>query len=216
MAVRIGLTAISYVVVPMQRRFAARPLKCYGWFPSRFVRYVSIGPMTPKIAPYPTFVVTARLDSASFLWLEGLRKANFPRELNFLSAHLTIFHKLTADQIERLSRRPMPGAPLRLDFSGPRLLGQGVAIDVTSPALADFRSDAARQMGELSRQDAAGWRPHVTIQNKTTPEIAHKLYEDLSSSRTRRQGEALGLQIWQYLGGPWAHKAELPFSSDFR
>lgn len=46
-----------------------------------------------------TYVLTAEMDALSFAWLDALRREYFPEERNFLSAHLTLFHKLSSAQI---------------------------------------------------------------------------------------------------------------------
>ena len=46
-------------------------------------------------------------------------------------------------------------------------LGRGVAIRIESPDLAAIRERLADAFAPLlTPQDAAGWRPHVTVQNK--------------------------------------------------
>jgi hypothetical protein len=68
-------------------------------------------------------------------------------------------------------------------------------------ALRDALADAFR--GLLIPQDAAGWRPHVTIQNKVTAPTARALMTTLEPDfRPRRVGIA-GLAAWRYRGGPW-------------
>ena len=55
-------------------------------------------------------------------------------------------------------------------------LGGGVAFRVISPDLDQLRSELAADFhGLLGAQDAGGWRPHVTIQNKVPPKEARAL-----------------------------------------
>ena len=55
-------------------------------------------------------------------------------------------------------------------------LGGGVAFRVVSDELDAIRDDIADHFhGLLCAQDAAGWRPHVTIQNKVAPREARAL-----------------------------------------
>src|SRR6478736_2886397 len=49
-----------------------------------------------------TFILTAELDPASFDWLDGLRRVHFPPARNLLPAHLTLFHRLSPAQTDRL------------------------------------------------------------------------------------------------------------------
>ena len=152
----------------------------------------------------PTYILTAELDNASFHWLDQLRRTHFPPDRNVLPAHLTLFHRLSEGQLELLRGLDLPSCALHLEYAGPVLLGSGVAIRVSSPALQRLRSDLRNSLGELSRQDAQGWRPHVTIQTKVTAAIARKLFDDLAGRFPVRAGSMRGLLAWQYLGGPWS------------
>ena len=55
----------------------------------------------------------------------------------------------------------------------------------------------------LVPQDAGGWRPHVTIQNKVAPQAAKALAARLEADFTRRPLAITGLASWWYRGGPW-------------
>ena len=84
-------------------------------------------------------------------------------------------------------------------------LGQGTAFRIESPGLADIRdrlADAFAPM--LMPQDKAGWRPHVTIQNKVVPAEAKALLHRLQADFTPRPVAIAGLASWWYRGGPWA------------
>lgn len=39
-------------------------------------------------------ILTAELGAADFSWIEGLRRAHYPFDRNYVPAHLTIFHAL--------------------------------------------------------------------------------------------------------------------------
>ncbi|PDT85750.1 hypothetical protein CO669_31210 [Bradyrhizobium sp. Y36] len=159
-----------------------------------------------------TFILTAELDPASFDWLDGLRRAHFPRERNLLPAHLTLFHRLSPAQTSRLADVTLPAAPVPMRYTGVRLLGFGVAIEITCPELARLRTALQTAMGgELSRQDSQGWRPHVTIQNKVAAAAARGLYDELHAEFVPRAGAVGGLLVWEYLNGPWRQDRRLPF-----
>lgn len=160
-----------------------------------------------------TYILTAELDEASFAWLDALRREHFPPERNVLSAHLTMFHRLSGAQIERLSQVAMPDRPIDLDFDGVRFLGGGVAFNLRSPGLARLREGIIAVMaGELTRQDGQKWTPHVTVQNKVKADIARGLFATLSEDFIGRAGHATGLLVWEYLGGPWRLVRRLPFA----
>ena len=160
-------------------------------------------------------IVTLKLDAAAFDRLDGLRRAHFPAAINRLSAHLTLFHHLPGERLAEavadltaVARRP----PLRLKVSGLRLLGRGVAFDIESSALSEVRRELARRWGpHLTAQDRQGFRAHVTIQNKVDPAEARALRDRLAQGFAPWEATGEALQLWRYLGGPWAAEAEAPF-----
>ena len=162
---------------------------------------------------HPPLILTLELDPDSFRWLDDLRRKHFPPERNVLSAHLTLFHKLDLSQIASIGAalRDRP-AIIPLSFSGLRSLGGGVAITVTSPALLALRAKLVAAVdGGLTAQDQQGFRPHVTIQNKVTAASARALLDALQADFKPRDGQGIGLQVWRYLGGPWALHERLEF-----
>jgi 2'-5' RNA ligase len=105
-----------------------------------------------------------------------------------------------------IARRSRPAARA----GGIVSLGRGVAID--SPDLEAVRADLADAFGGvLTPQDAAGWRPHVTIQNKVSPHEARALQAMLTRDFRSRPVGIVGLAAWWYRGGPWEVIATYPF-----
>lgn len=152
-------------------------------------------------------IVTAELGAADFAWLDGQRRLYFPPERNQLSAHLTMFHALppsledeVRDQLKALVAGPPPVATV----AGLINLGSGVAYRVVSDNLDAIRETLADHFhGSLSAQDAAGWRAHVTIQNKVAPRDAKSLFDLLERDFRPRALTIHGLALHRYLGGPW-------------
>ena len=153
-------------------------------------------------------IVSALFGPADHAWLDGLRRAHFPPERNQLAAHLTLFHHLPPSSAPELKRRlaeltrgrPAPVARA----AGLVSLGRGVAIRIDSPDLAAVRAELADAFaGLLTPQDQAGWRPHVTIQNKVDPASATALLASLQPSFVPRPVAIAGLAAWWYRGGPW-------------
>jgi hypothetical protein len=160
-----------------------------------------------------TYILTAEIDDENFVWLDGLRREHFPPERNFLSAHLTLFHRLSSIQIARLRSLHMTRAAIEVHFDRVISLGFGVAIHVRSAELERLRSEARTHMGGvLSRQDSQAWNPHVTIQNKVSAESAKKLKRSLEAELSLRRGAVSGLAVWEYLGGPWGLVERIAFS----
>ncbi len=83
-------------------------------------------------------------------------------------------------------------------------LGRGVALRVNSSQLASIRAEVADAFAyALTAQDSAPWRPHVTIQNKVTPEAAKALMDRLAIAFQPRPLAITGLAAWYYREGPW-------------
>lgn len=162
-------------------------------------------------------ILTLKLDARSFAHFDGLRREHFPAPLNHLSAHLTLFHHLPGEErlaLETDLHALAPPAPLALEVTGLRLLGRGVAYELVSPPLVALRAELARRWAHgLTPQDRQGLRPHVTLQNKVTPEEARALKARLSASFTPFTAWGEGWLLWRYLGGPWALETEIPFAS---
>ena len=160
-------------------------------------------------------ILTLKLDAASFTRLDALRRAHFPPERNHLRAHLTLFHHLPGDRLAEVRDTLAAAAdrtPVALAFPGVRSLGRGVAAEVTAPELLRLRADlAARFRTHLTPQDAQGFRPHVTVQNKVDPADARALKADLEAGWAPWEGAGEGLLLHRYRGGPWEREAEFPF-----
>ncbi len=153
-------------------------------------------------------IVSALFGDADFARLDSLRREHFPPERNQLSAHLTLFHHLAPSLAPELRQRlaaatrgqPRPRATL----AGLMNLGRGVAFRIESPELEAIRADLADAFAPmLTPQDSAGWRPHVTIQNKVQPADARALLTKLSAGFSPRPLVVTGLASWWYRGGPW-------------
>jgi 2'-5' RNA ligase len=158
-------------------------------------------------APAP-IIVTALLGRRDQAEFDALRRAHFPPERNYLDAHLTLFHHLPPSVENELKRRlsevtrGQRAPPARA--AGLMSLGRGVAVKIDSPGLAAIRRDLCEAFGSvLTPQDAGGWRPHVTIQNKVAPAVAKLLLASLSADFRPREVEIAGLAAWWYRGGPW-------------
>lgn len=171
----------------------------------------------PSAAPHDPLVLTLALDAASQAWLEALRRAHFPPERNLVPAHVTLFHALPGAERPAIAATLAAGcaampAPVPLRLGPPRFLGRGVALEVAAPAIAALRRDlAARWAAWLTRQDAQGWRPHATVQNKVPPEAARALHAALAASLPPRDAVAKGLLLWHYRGGPWESAGRFAF-----
>lgn len=160
-------------------------------------------------------IVTALFGAEDFAWLDGLRRRYFPPERNVVPAHCTLFHHLApelgAELKHRLSMATRGVAAPVAQLAGVLDLGGGVAFRIESEELAAIRSDLADAFAPmLVPQDRAGWRAHVTVQNKVARPEAKALLEELRTGFERRPLRIAGLASWWYRGGPWeAHSRHM-------
>jgi hypothetical protein len=152
-------------------------------------------------------IVTADFAPPDFAWLEGLRRAHYPAELNRVPVHLTLFQGLPPSAIEEVKHQlalHSAGHPPRANIAGLMNLSSGVAFRVVSEELEVIRESIADHFhGLLCAPDAAGWRPHVTIQNKVSGKQAKALLDELERDFRPRALGIAGLSVHRYRGGPW-------------
>ena len=144
-------------------------------------------------------------DQARF---ERLRTLHFPASRNLIPAHVTLFHHLPGHEIgavqQTLKDRSAALPAFDVTVGGLRFLGRGVAYALDAPGLIKLRADLAAQWRDwLTPQDQQGYRPHVTIQNKVSPEAARALLQNLQAAFTPFTVRAEALLLWHYRGGPW-------------
>ena len=160
-------------------------------------------------------IVTALLGADDAAWLSALRRAHFPPDRNHLQAHLTMFHHIPADSLDQLRQSltaVTKAQPPPATITAPMPLGHGVALRVSCDPLISIRRHLAHQFdGRLTPQDKAGWRPHITVQNKVDTAAAQKLLEELQKEQWPRPLVVAGLAAWWYRGGPWELIEEFKF-----
>ena len=153
-------------------------------------------------------IVTALFGRQDQAWFDAMRREHFPPDRNVLDAHLTLFHHLPPSCADELKHRLVEEtrgvrAP-EAKAAGLMSLGRGVAIRVEAPGVTAVRARLAEAfVGLLMPQDAGGWRPHVTVQNKVQPAAAKVLLSTLGRDFRARPVEVAGLATWWYRGGPW-------------
>lgn len=164
-------------------------------------------------------IITARIEDADLLPFDALRSRHFPAKRNFLRAHLTMFHKLPCEELGniRASARAVTveRRPILAEVSAVRHLGAGTAFTITSPELMEIRSNLrAHLLPSLGPQDLQAWQPHITVQNGVPHTQADVLFEMLSEDFVPHKIRIIGIDIWQYLDGPWAPLESCLFSTD--
>jgi hypothetical protein len=163
-------------------------------------------------------ILTLQMDESSQERFDHLRELHFPPERNYLNAHLTLFHKLPGEREAEISTELCEicreHEPPTLIATGLRFLGRGVAYELSSPQLLALRRELVRSWDPwLGAQDRQGFKLHVTVQNKVSPEQARALHQELQATFTPFEIEGLGLSLWRYLGGPWEPAATHLFST---
>ena len=148
---------------------------------------------------------------------DELRRRHFPPERNHLAAHVTLFHALpdSATVREDVRDAAVRRARFPVAVTGLRSLGRGVAYVLQSAELAELRRDLAYGWEHLlTRQDRQRHAPHVTVQNKVSPEQARALLAELQAGFVSHEVTATGLALWRYLGGPWEEVGRYPFTGE--
>jgi hypothetical protein len=152
-------------------------------------------------------VLTLELDPVSFQFFDALRKAHFPRERNFLAAHLTLFHHLPpGEQAIQQDLVEIAAATPTIDIAVTAVvsIGKGVAYKMESEPLQQLHKKLQqRWKTALIPQDRQTLWPHVTVQNKVTPAQATALQQELANSFTPFKARGTALRLWIYQGGPW-------------
>ena len=162
-------------------------------------------------------VLTLALNDAAQACFERLRRAWFQPALNRIPAHVTLFHTLpeSDEVLAALAVCASAQACFVMEQSGPRLIGRGVAYFFTSAdAVALHGRLRSAFAPHLSAQDRQGFRPHVVVQNKVTPAEARAALAALEREVVPRTIDAVGLDLWRYLDGPWEHLKRFSFSQE--
>ena len=106
----------------------------------------------------------------------------------------------------------MTFCPFDVEITGLRNLGNGVAYSVKGQELDRLHSSLKSIFSQhLSPQDSQGFRGHITIQNKVSPGQAKSLLAERAADFQPFIASASGVDLWEYLGGPWIYKDFFPF-----
>ncbi|WP_207531642.1 2'-5' RNA ligase family protein [Desertivirga arenae] len=159
-------------------------------------------------------ILTLILEEEPSAYFTSLRDEYFPVEKNFLKAHLTLFHHLPDIKIidEDLSNYTLEQNTFMLETSGLMFLGMGFAVKMQSAELENLHASLQKKWWMyLTNQDRQKLRPHITIQNKVSPEQARVCMNEFLDRFEDRKVPSTGLALWEYLGGPWKLKKEYPW-----
>lgn len=164
--------------------------------------------------PAFTDILTLAFDPESQAHFEHMRQLHYPAELNRIGAHLTLFHTLPeSEEVRTPLLEHAARSPFTMRVTGLRSLGRGVAYTLESPELLSLhRSLSAAFAEHLSPQDKQKFQPHVVIQNKASGDEARTLRALLTAGFRTFEVQAVGLELWRYLRGPWQLRERLLFN----
>jgi 2'-5' RNA ligase len=166
----------------------------------------------PNINP---LLLTLKLNSEAQAFFDGLRQANFPADRNYLDAHVMLFHQLPQNEMkltDDMVAIAKEYKPITVNVTGISSIGTGVAYKLESEELQQLHKQLQKQWLQwLIPQDKQKLWPHITIQNKVTPNDARYLLNKLSVDFKSFSIQATGLTLWEYMGGPWTLIEEFAF-----
>lgn len=145
-----------------------------------------------------------------------MRQQWFPPELNRIPAHLTLFHTLPEAEETTDSLAAVAAAQAAFDMrvAQVRSIGRGVAFFLESAEAVRLHRALSTEFGPvLSAQDRQGFRPHVVAQNKVAPAVAKETLALLQAGFQPWTCQAVGVDLWRYMGGPWKLIRRFEFSA---
>ncbi len=153
-----------------------------------------------------TLILTLLINENAAAYFTNLRKLHFPPEINYIDAHLTLFHNLPQEQLvyDTLETRCAQQQKFTLAVSSVLSIGNGVAFKIESKVLQEIHVSLQNSFKQfLIPQDKQKLWPHITIQNKVPPERAKALATTLDKEFEPLAITAEGFVLWEYLNGPW-------------
>ena len=152
-------------------------------------------------------ILTLQLETTAAARFNQLRRTYYPAYANVVDAHLTLFHRLPADEcriVDALTAITGQYTPFTLQVTGLQRYTNGVAYTLASEALQLLHHSLQQQwMPLLTWRDQQPLQPHITIMNKVTAYKAQLLYDQLSGDFIPFEAAATGVQLWRYRKGPW-------------
>lgn len=161
-------------------------------------------------------ILTVLLNESAQHKFDILRDLHFPAEINYLKAHLTLFHQLKAsDSLNQdLENLCLTHKSFKMDVTAVVSIGNGVAYKIESPELSQLHLQLQKVYHKtLIAQDKQKLWPHITVQNKVGAVKAKALKEVLEKEFEPYTIQAEGVILWEYCNGPWKHIKTFYFSS---
>lgn len=166
-------------------------------------------------------MVTLEIDDEAQARFDRERAALFAPGRTQVGAHVTLFHAVPAarepDVLAALTAAAAGHEPFPVEVFELMPLGRGVAYRLRSDELLALHRELQRSWWDgLSAQDRQGFRPHVTVQNKVSPEVAGRTLARLRQAFQPFEVTARALRLWRYEGGPWTGLARFPLGAASR
>lgn len=159
-------------------------------------------------------ILTLTMDEKAQYFFNEKRLLYFPKHINYLDAHCTLFHQLPSDEIlidhllEAMKDRPK----MDILVKGLHHIGNGVVYQLECESLQLIHKELQGHFKQwLTNQDRQTLKPHITVQNKVTAFKSQQLYQTLASDFTPFHISGIGISSWLYLQGPWQHVKDYPF-----
>ena len=159
-------------------------------------------------------IVTLAIDAAAQQRFDAERAALFPPGRTAVGAHVTLFHALPGafEGQVRADLSDVAGPAFDVLVARVQPLGRGAAYALESAELMRRHHELRRRWSAaLTPQDAQGFRPHITVQNKVDPAEARATVARLRAGFEPFAVRAEGWSLWRYDGGPWTPLATIPF-----
>ncbi len=169
--------------------------------------------MMPSTKEVP-LVVTLKIDEPSQLFFNQKRIMFFPAYANYVNAHITLFHKLPANNIDIETKLTTfaKHASFELRITDILLIEKSVSYSITSTVLQHLHIKMQMKFDTyLICNDRKILKPHITIQNKVTTYKAQKTQALLLKDFKPFVVNALGFTSWYYVKGYWDKKADYFF-----
>ncbi|MGO4293616.1 2'-5' RNA ligase family protein [Chitinophaga sp. RAB17] len=151
-------------------------------------------------------ILTLQLDPVATGLFNRLRRLYYPAYANVVDAHLTLFHRLPADEprivaaLDKIYAQPA----FTLRVNGLQRYPHGIAYTLRSEPLQVLHQSLQQEWAPwLIWRDQQLLQPHITIMNKVTDWKAQGVYEKLMADFQPFDIQAIGLQLWRYEKGPW-------------
>ncbi len=155
------------------------------------------------------------MDEDSQAFFTAQRQKYFPKHVNYLTSHITLFHHLPSGEAhirEVLQSLVKEQSKFSCEVLGLKNIGNGVAYVLDAPPVMVIQKQLQYEFKPyLISQDRHKIWPHITIQNKVTAFKAQQTFKELQQTFTPSSVEITGLTTWLYLGGPWQHVDDFLF-----